>query len=74
MKPVWCVAWAERPVPTFKHTVIHFCATKDNKKPSEDAVSDETECNHFVTLRIGSEKRIPTCPHCAVAVTRKQRV
>lgn len=56
---VWCVAWKDRETGR-----TEWCATKRGRVPDESATSDETRCNHYVTLRIGSEQREPTCPEC----------
>ena len=60
--PVWCV----------KHR-DGWCATKFGRRPSGDALHDDTRCGHVVTLRVGSERRMPTCLECVEAVQKAAR-
>ena len=77
MKAVWCVAWrAKRPGDApMCFSGCEWCATYRGRKPSIDAVSDRTRCGAWVTLRVGSEKRKPTCAECnkRIAGARKAR-
>ncbi len=41
-----------------------WCALKPGTELDPRAFSDETLCGHFVTLRIGSSTRAPTCKDC----------
>lgn len=58
----WCVAWLDQ------KKREQWCATKGDAKPDPRALSDETACAHFVTMRCGSERRKPTCVACLVAL------
>jgi len=42
--------------------VLHWCAVKGDLDPN--ASSDETLCEQFITLRVGSKRGVPTCPEC----------
>jgi hypothetical protein len=63
---VWCIQWRD-PSTGEKG----WCATYRGRKPSDDAVSDQTACEMFVCMRIGSEKRAPTCPRCCEIARRR---
>lgn len=65
MTKVWCVA--------YKDDKGHeqWCATKDNAEPSKDAWNDDTECDHVIIGRYGSDKRAPTCIECITALATK---
>ena len=54
---VRCVAWRPK-----LGAPREWCAAKGT--PDPDAWSDPTLCGHYVTLRIGTESRVPTCPEC----------
>jgi hypothetical protein len=60
-KNVWCVMASDG----------LWCATKNNKKPDLEAISDETECDHWISLRVGSDKCVPTCPECLKKLEEK---
>ena len=63
---VWCVRYiqsADGP---------GWCATFRGHGPSKDAVNDRTACGEYVTLRVDSEKRTPTCKKCKEAVARRR--
>ncbi len=67
-KNVWCVGyWIKAPKllpgpPGPKD--MGWCATSHGRKPSDDALSDKTACGFFVSLRIGTALRRPTCKEC----------
>jgi hypothetical protein len=48
-----------------------WCATLRSAKPSSDALLDATACGHVVILRLGSERRMPSCPDCIKAIARR---
>jgi len=67
LKAVHCVAWKDG-----RHT--QWCATKFNRKPSRDAVHDETACRQVVHFRTDEAIRVPTCMECLRALARRPRV
>jgi len=54
---VWCVRW-------LKPSPGGWCATLGGQPPTEEASSDLTACGAAVIMRVGSEKRTPTCKEC----------
>jgi hypothetical protein len=66
---VWCVQWRESWQPDAS---TEWCATFRGAKPSEDAAVDATACGMTVAMRIGSEKRVPTCEECRRIVARRK--
>lgn len=43
---------------------VYSCATKNNRPIDPRAISDETLCGSFVTLRMGNARGMPTCIDC----------
>lgn len=62
MRAVMCVAFMERTDSWGGPGTKGWCAARRKLDPK--AWSDETLCGHFVTLRIGSGEREPTCKEC----------
>ena len=58
---VWCIQHRDG-----------WCASFRGHEPSESAMRDKTACGMFVLLRLGSEKRVPTCRHCKARVARRR--
>ncbi len=58
MRDPWCVKYREI------DGSIGWCATYRGRRPSDDAWTDTTRCGFTVTLRIGSDRRTPTCKLC----------
>ncbi len=52
-RTVWCVRHRDG-----------WCATKAGRRPTTDAIHDETRCGHTVHLRTGSGRRLPNCAGC----------
>lgn len=50
-----------------------WCATANagRTRPDRNAISDETACGMFVTMRWGQEKGEPDCPDCLRALRAK---
>jgi hypothetical protein len=50
---VWCVGHKEG-----------WCATKDSNRFPDSQDHIKTACGYVVTLPLGCEYRVPTCPEC----------
>lgn len=59
---VWCI----------QHNA-GWCATFRGRAPSEEAYSDHAACGFYVSLRIGSKIRRPTCPACLKVIKRRRK-
>ena len=57
---VWCVRWAGG-----------WCAVKGNYPPPEGQNNVEAVCVMVVTLPMGTERRVPTCPVCRSSIKEK---
>lgn len=60
-----CVAWIDRATKTKE-----WCAV--DGKPDPAALNDHTLCDRAVTMRVGTEKRVPTCPECMAELRRRR--
>jgi hypothetical protein len=59
-----CVAWKD------DNGSVQWCAIS-GERYDQDATKDETLCEHYVIMRIGSETRVPTCPECLRRMERR---
>jgi len=54
------------------HSLGEWCALKPGTTLDSEAVADATACDHWVMLRIGAARRMPTCKECREALRRTE--
>lgn len=72
MKLPWCVEWRpSTPEEKALYPNGAWCAIEG--KPDPDAIEDATICGQFVVMRIGPERRMPTCAECRTKLKTARR-
>ncbi len=58
---VWCVGWR---MDQSGPTRVGWCATATGRDFDEGMSQVKTRCDHYISLPLGCEKRVPTCDWC----------